>query len=151
MSISYLMLFSLTDNYNKYIIKEGNRTGVAVADINNDGFPDIMIGNQAGGIVFYKGAALNTGIAANTDNANNKLSVYPNPAKNMIHVNYETFDNTQITTVEIMDITGRNVLKSDNLNKNNLTINITSLNKGSYIFKVTFSNSTTANRILIKL
>ncbi len=142
---------SFVDNYNKYIIKEGNRTGVAVADINNDGFPDIMIGNQAGGIVFYKGAALNTGIAANTDNANNKLSVYPNPAKNMIHVNYETFDNTQITTVEIMDITGRNVLKSDNLNKNNLTINITSLNKGSYIFKVTFSNSTTANRILIKL
>ena len=142
---------SFIDNTTKYCIKEGNRSGVAVADINNDGYPDIMVGNQAGGIVFYKGVALNTGIAANAVITNNKLSVYPNPAKDIIHLNYKSFDNTQITTVEIMDITGRYVLKSDNINKNNLTINISSLTKGSYICKVTFSNSTSTNRILIKL
>ncbi|HRS53482.1 MAG TPA: VCBS repeat-containing protein, partial [Bacteroidales bacterium] len=36
-------------------IKKGSRVGVAVSDLNNDGYIDMIIGNLSGGVSYYKG------------------------------------------------------------------------------------------------
>ncbi len=139
---------SFVDTYNKYIIDEGNRSGVAIADINNDGYPDIMVGNQAGGLVYYKGCALNTGINSSQNIINNKITIYPNPASSVININYICYDGSEIKTVELFDIIGRSVIKVDNFNMNNFTLNTSKLNKGSYICRITTNNSYVINKIV---
>ncbi len=136
------------ENNTKYSIDEGNRSGVAITDIDNDGYPDIFVGNQAGGLVFYKGCATNTGIATNPNIINNKLTIYPNPSTDVLNIYYETYEGITINTVEVLDILGRSVLKLNNINKGKLMFDISFLNKGSYICKITLSNAIVLNKII---
>ncbi|MDR0368891.1 MAG: VCBS repeat-containing protein, partial [Bacteroidales bacterium] len=47
-------LFFVSDN-KAYPVREGIRSSVAVGDLNNDGYLDMMTGNFAGGLSYYKG------------------------------------------------------------------------------------------------
>ena len=42
----------------KHNVKTGIRASAAIADLNNDGYPDIIIGNYAGGLNYFKGIGL---------------------------------------------------------------------------------------------
>lgn len=65
----------------------GERVGkyatIAVADINNDGYLDMALGNYRGGIVFYKGAApLNAPSMPIPSNKHSlHFNIYPNPSQ----------------------------------------------------------------------
>ncbi len=65
-------------------------------------------------------------------NANQKLIVYPNPASNLLSLQYVS--KIKNAHYEVYDLTGRLVLKG-NLNESN-TISIQSLNAGLYIIKI---------------
>ena len=72
----------------------------------------------------------NTGI--NLLDISNEFEVYPNPTKDIL--NFENFENQNITSIAIMDVTGKYVIlkfgKLDN------SINIESLNSGVYFIKI---------------
>ncbi len=61
-----------------------------------------------------------------------KLTVYPNPASNLLSLQYAA--KSKYINYEVYDLTGRLVLKG-NLNDSN-TISINSLNAGLYIIKI---------------
>jgi hypothetical protein len=88
------------------------------------------------------------------------FNVYPNPASDMLTVSIE---NENVICFEIIDKTGRQILKSDNLTsvKNNETsihagqtyynIDISGLHTGLYILNIyTTSNKLLSKKIVVK-
>jgi hypothetical protein len=78
----------------------------------------------------------------NETTAENKLSVYPNPVRDIIH--FKSQEN--ILKVEVYDISGR-ILSSNTVHDNKL--NLGSLGTGNYILKV-YTESGFVNTKIIK-
>lgn len=62
-----------------------------------------------------------------------KVNISPNPATDIINIESQIL---KFKTIEILDIAGRLVLKIDNELTKNTTIDISSLNKGTYIIRI---------------
>ncbi|MEN8137561.1 MAG: T9SS type A sorting domain-containing protein [Bacteroidota bacterium] len=109
-------LFS--DNYLNY--DEGERATVTTGDLNNDTYPDIIIGNMSGGLRLAIDA---TQIIKHK----NKLVVYPNPVirGNYLYIKYRNNFND----IDIFDISGRRMKVKVLEDK----IDISNLNNGIYI------------------
>ncbi len=75
----------------------------------------------------------------------NAMSVFPIPAKNTITI--KTKEGYTAVNAEVYDMNGRLVLSSKIENE---TINIQSLNEGTYLLKVTDVNGNTANQKIVK-
>lgn len=74
------------------------------------------------------------------------ISVYPNPAEDMFTVSLTT-GNIQL---EIMDVTGRNVLEKRNLNIGNSFIDISQFYSGIYFMKFSSEKESVVKRLVIK-
>jgi hypothetical protein len=81
---------------------EGYLVKMAIADINNDGFKDFVIGNERGGIRFY---SLDTNtISVSTilvPKENLAIKLYPNPTTDFIVLNFGeiVYENMQISII----------------------------------------------------
>ncbi len=81
--------FELCDPHFMFIT-EGIRTAPAWADLNNDGFPDLAIGNYSGGITLFKGTPPGPAGIIGVDKIHGKLNVSPNPGNGWVNVNIDT-------------------------------------------------------------
>jgi len=78
------LAFILKDEHFMYIT-EGIRTSATWSDLNNDGYPDLAIGNYSGGIALFKGTPPGpSGMGAITPIERPKLSIRPNPGNGKI-------------------------------------------------------------------
>ena len=66
------------------------------------------------------------------NNRNGEVSVYPNPATNMLKVNYPS----NSSKIEIYSVTGVKLAEYNSLNTNSSMINISELNSGLFFLKV---------------
>ena len=85
------------------------------------------------------GATVNNSIVENRS-----INIYPNPAKENI-----TFANVENSNIEISDINGRVVL-TKHANSNNVTLNIASLSKGTYIARIISDKYVTIRKIIVE-
>lgn len=117
-------------------ISQGGWSSVSVADITNDGGFDLVIGNVAGGVNFYKG---DSNIVISVTEITQKLTdilIYPNPTKNTIAIDFST-NNLSNSSIQIIDIVGRTLFtKQITQQKENFDLN--GLAHGIYFVK--FSN-----------
>ena len=81
----------------------------------------------------------------NSINANKSIEFYPNPVTSG-YINLVGFDNKS-KEVEVCDIVGKKVLSMQTLSKR---IDVSSLNSGIYILKVTVDNLTQSSKFVIK-
>ncbi len=90
------------------------------------------------------------GVANNTagilDNEIAGFNVYPNPAKDVINVNTLSY-NTK--TIEVFSILGKKVISNTTTNSD-FSINVSTLNSGLYILKVSEGNNTSIQKVVIK-
>ncbi|MFZ9295042.1 MAG: FG-GAP repeat domain-containing protein [Bacteroidia bacterium] len=63
---------------------EGPQSTIAAKDINADGRLDFMLGNAAGGCMFFSSASPQVGV--NSQIAESKLTLFPQPAENFLHL-----------------------------------------------------------------
>lgn len=66
----------------EFPVYEGERTAVALGDLNNDQLPELLIGNLAGGLAYYKGDTVGLTISGVKETAQMErfdLHLYPNP------------------------------------------------------------------------
>ncbi len=134
-----LLIYTDKDSANRYI-NDGMRSGVAVYDLNNDGYKDIITGNFAGGLCFYYGtkpqvfSGINTARPAEASG----FSIYPNPANSIIKIEFHK--NTEATAlIEIFDIIGHRVYTGTFPAKQTLEIDVSPLNNGFYTAKMSVS------------
>jgi len=85
----------------------GERSCMALADINSDGYPDAIIGNYSGGISYYMGVFASGNQQVSTQPG--ALKIIPNPSEILtIHAS-----DALITNIQVFDISGRIVLNTN--------------------------------------
>lgn len=142
-------IFYIQDNM-RYPIREGYRTAINCGYIDNDSFLDLIIGNYAGGLSYYKGInppPINIGIKEFTkQNKTEKIHIYPNPTQDNLHIRSETLNIVQI---EIVDLSGRKV-KSLQLENTFAEIKLFDLKQGMYFLLITTEDKHISVKKIVK-
>jgi len=111
-------------------IWDGGKSALALADINNDNNPDMIVGNLSGGISFFSSDTLLTDTTiTNVSNQTKNIdfTIYPNPAK----TNF-TIKSSETGTVTIKNLLG-NTIYNKKKTEDILKINISQFSKGIYV------------------
>ena len=108
---------------------EGGKSSVAISDINNDNIMDIIIGNQCGGLSYFRGDT--NIINLNNNIIQSNLNIYPNPTQKTINIDGDG------SNVIIYNHLGELILRT---NKNK--INIEELSDGIYFIKTKSKSGT---------
>ncbi len=115
-------------------IWDGGKSAIAIADINNDNQPDMIIGNSSGGISYFSSDSLLTDTNTPTVNiSNNKdiiFNIYPNPSNRDL-----TIKTNETGLVQIHNFLGE-VIYSEVKNEKKLVINTSKFSKGIYILSL---------------
>jgi len=115
-----------------YKIDEGIRVAVAVADLDNDQKPDLLVGNWAGGVSYFKGREPVVNMIG--ENRFQDIIVFPNPTTGELIV---TSDERQVTSIEVFDVYGRKVSSQHlNISTSQYLINISHLRAGVYFLRI---------------
>jgi hypothetical protein len=113
---------------------DGGKCAFALADINNDNQPEMILGNLSGGIAYFSSdTLLNDTTTIPTNTQNNKqanFSIYPNPASSKL-----TIESSEIGIIKIKNLLGKTIYK---VRKNNYQheINTSNLANGIYILQL---------------
>ena len=86
---------------------------------------------------------VDTATLSTDDLALKNIAIYPNPSKGILHI--DTNKNIQVS---VTDLLGKTVVPTQNFNTNN-TIDISNLNNGMYIVKVSNGNTTGSLKIIL--
>lgn len=130
---------NLTGSFNKvdsaYLnLKEGKNTSIALADITNDGRLDMMIGNDAGGISYFKGT-FPVSVGPEYEKLEG-INLYPNPTKELLTIDFGT-NNLKNASLQVLDLLGKTITYQK-LSASKTTISLNGLSQGVYLVK--FSN-----------
>jgi len=124
------------------LIYKGVRTGVSVSNINNDNYLDMIVGNLAGGLNLYLGKKPTLLSLENIVKAKPDFSIFPNPSDGIINIKALNNINEKDFLIELYNYVGQRVL-SQNFSRR---LDVSSLNRGLYILKITnMRNQTTFN------
>ena len=111
-------------------IWDGGKSALALADINKDNNPDMIVGNLSGGISFFSSDTLLTDTTiTNVSNQTKNIdfTIYPNPAKNNF-----TIKSSETGIVTIKNLLGNTIYRKKKT-EDVLKINISQFSKGIYI------------------
>jgi hypothetical protein len=139
------------DNNKGYSIKEGIRTSVAVGDLNNDGYLDLLVGNFAGGLSFYKGTVppdRNISIVPVKEFVSEQISIelFPNPTIGQLH--FKIVSDKEFISASVFDIMGGCKLQTDLKNKD--FIDLSSLASGMYLIRFVSKDGFSVSKKIIK-
>ena len=115
---------------------DGGKCAFALADINNDNQPEMILGNLSGGIAFFISDSLlndTTTITIPSNTLNNKqanFSIYPNPASSKL-----TVESSEIGTIKIKNLLGKTIYKARKSNYL-LEVKTSQFTKGIYILEL---------------
>lgn len=112
-------------------LDEGAQTTPAVGDLNADGLPDLIVGNRAGGLTYYRGIAPNwQEILANE--LKNNLKIFPNPSTGML-----TIDGLEGKgRIIVQSVLGKTVREFQFNEQPFLTLNLQDLATGLYFISI---------------
>lgn len=84
---------------NAGFIRTGIRSAPAVYDFDNDGFPELVAGNYAGGLHWFNGRAYN--MHTETFSGLEKRLVFPNPGSSLIHFIPDLPEGVEVSAINI--------------------------------------------------
>ena len=129
----------------------GNAT-VSVADINNDGKMEYLIGTSGGGLLMYSDSNWDPGAQplavkdVTPDNPN--MRIYPNPARDYFVCSSANgaFINPR---VDVYDLLGEKVNVGVQLSDGNVVVNTEQLSSGFYLVRITDAGKTYPGKVLV--
>lgn len=118
------------------IFNAGRRTSVALEDIDNDGFYEIIIGNDSGGLMAFNTTFKKEGALSTQENEISSFAIIPNPTSQFIKVNVDEIEGQQFS---ILNIDGKEVIR-DMSQKLTSGFDVASLPAGIYILSLENAN-----------
>jgi hypothetical protein len=149
--------FSITNLHRSlYVYNANKRTKMDTLNYNSSiflGINDLIIYNgdvyaliEENGFSVMKHSATNTGTFINkTDNNNESINIYPNPANDKISIDLGSMNTAQIS---ISDISGKTVFEKA-LSSNNNSIDISMLHQGIYFVNITTEHGIITKKLVI--
>jgi len=135
---SFNTLYTKTGNIN-----QGRKVTLALQDIDNDGYYDMAVGNERGGIVFYN-TIFTTDSSSSVDQYDyhqSHVNIFPNPASSSVFIN---------TEVEKMHVTLENMAGNHIMMlKNNESNELPDLSDGIYIIKAMSKSGIQVKKLII--
>jgi len=91
---------------------------------------------------------ISNGCVASVDElSNDAISLYPNPSNDEVSV---AFNDGVIISYSVIDLQGREIANSANVNAKSLTMNVANFNAGSYIVVVETSKGTAQQKLIVE-
>jgi hypothetical protein len=78
-----------------------------------------------------------------------KVKIYPNPANSVLNIEFPSYYNIQNTTIEIVDLNGRTMLKTRPVYVTT-QLYINEFNSGLYLVKIQNDNTLITKKIIIQ-
>ena len=120
----------------EFNIANGYRTSAALANLNDDNYLDMAVGNWSGGLNMYS-TGLDPAVSMDIPEVNSKeiakLHIYPNPASTSFTVNTQNLGQSEQYIIRLINITGDILIEKQLLNDSDNTIEVGSLPNGIYI------------------
>lgn len=117
-------------------LREGRRAGAAIARLDGDAYPDLIVGNYAGGVTYLQGRTPVMHHSAVSYPTSTPFRAFPNPTSGILTIE----SDIPVENAVFYDITGRILFQS-----NGNIFNISALPDGLYILEI---NRNTRMKIL---
>ncbi|MDX1461742.1 MAG: Omp28-related outer membrane protein [Marinirhabdus sp.] len=123
-------------------------------DSGNDGEYFVRLRDSEGDVILNNPSSSNfgsaiqgtfklNGILSISENTANLISIYPNPASNVIHVR-----NAENASIEVFDILGKKLMQVDAISQEE-QLDVARLQTGTYLMKITSGSRVTTKRFVI--
>jgi hypothetical protein len=128
-------------------VEVGRQSILSVADINADGFPDVVAGNKRGGVSLFS-APYPTAVKQ-TENEFLSFDFYPNPAKNQITLRFNNL-NIGDKIISVSDALGK-IVKKFTIDENieSYLLDIQDLASGFYVISFSSQKNHQSKTLLI--
>jgi hypothetical protein len=126
-------------------INVGSNSAPAVADIDGDGYLEMLIGTPRGGFEFWN-TDIKVAEGVKVEELEKDIKIYPNPGQSIIYLDIEDKSDNTIKAV-IYDLMGRKV-SEQNISSGNNKINIEKLTIGTYLLKIQLNKKTSNFKII---
>lgn len=117
-------------------IDEGWRTAVAVENLNNNQYPDMIVGNYSGGLTFFAGTNPPPAGTFEIEKPAIDVNIYPNPATDKMWIKAAESGNYYITGISLFDLSGKEMLRLPNPHKYHNHLDISGLKNGIYVLNI---------------
>jgi len=118
--------------------------GLATADLNGDGAPELFVGTEAGGVLSY-GTRNRTVMATHSEAARAlALSIFPNPATATA-----TVETATPTRISVLDLTGR-VVRAAGAAQRRHALHLSGLAPGVYLVRAEGAEGAAVQRLLVR-
>ncbi len=122
---------------NPQTIDVKRKSVVTMGDLYGNGYPDMVIGNIAGGLSFFKGVPpLGIGIPQQQKQFTGDVNIFPNPASYRVNVVIKDVDRSVESTTTIYSVTGQVMMQIENSGDDFFPVDIYNLPNGLYIMKI---------------
>ncbi len=110
----------------------GERTTVDMADIDGDGFLELLFGNSRGGVTIYESDLVSNEEISSVDDTIDATSilVYPNPTSDQVYI---TSNDLAVYSWNLYDLAGRTLLQG---NEGNTEFSLREFSSGLYILEI---------------
>ncbi len=126
-------------------VKSGARAAPAVANLTHQQFPDMVIGNWAGGLSYFQGSEPQPVTIKEVNlNTPEKYTIFPNPVSSSFTI---TLDNNSAEKVIIYNMLGMEMIQI-NTPQSEYIINSEMLPAGFYIVIVIIEGERVARKII---
>jgi hypothetical protein len=116
----------------------GYRSAPALSDLDDDNFPEMIAGNFSGGLEYFgihDGSTVN-GINTGELNENPGISIFPNPANDMINIEFSENSECKSAEVCLIDCLGKIIFYYSGNIDNNLVFSTIGFPRGIFILKI---------------
>lgn len=125
-------------------VSSGGVATISGIVLNSDS--DLTIVGTKQNFIPYEGTVALSGLN-NEGFSWNNIKVYPNPAQNYLHIDW---NGQNMTSIELIDISGKVVLTVNPTNQSNYTIDTSAVADGFYLLKLANQTSQDIRKIIIK-